>query len=131
MPAGDAFTTRQADQIRHALANARHDTGLYFSVYVGSAAGDVRDYALRLHSALGDDADLGVLILVEPEARRVEIVTGDLARRRLDDRSCALASLTMAASFAGGDLAGGLVSGVLMMTQAASRPPVLHEHEAD
>jgi uncharacterized membrane protein YgcG len=131
VPVGDAFTQRQADQIREAIAAARAETGLHFSVYIGPTEGDVREYALRLHAGLGHDGALGVLTLVEPELRRVEIVTGEIARRRLDDRAAALASLSMATSFAGGDLAGGIVNGVRMLAQSATRPRVLHEHEAD
>ena len=131
MPVGDAFTARQADQIRQVIATARAETGLHFSIYIGPTEGDVREHALRLHAALGDVADNAVLTLVEPELRRVEIVTGERARRRLDDRSAALASLSMATSFAGGDLVGGIVNGVRMMAASASRPRVLHEHELD
>jgi uncharacterized membrane protein YgcG len=132
VPAGEAFTPRQSDHIRHAIATAAHETGLRFSVYVGPAEGDVREYAQRLHAALGTDADIGVLVLVEPQARRVEIVTGDAARRRLDDRAAALSSLSMATSFAGGDLFGGIVNGLRMLAQAAARPRILHEqHDAD
>ena len=131
MPVGDAFTQRQADQIRHALANARTETGLLFSVYIGSVEGEVRDHALQLHASLGDDAAIAVLTFIEPEARRVEIVTGSVARHSLDDRAAALASLSMATSFAGGDLAGGIVNGIRMMTQSAARPPIAHQHGAD
>ncbi len=131
MPVGDAFTQRQADQIRQTLANARAETGLLFSIFIGSAAGDVRDHALQLHASLGDDASIAVLTFIEPEARRVEIVTGNVARRSLDDRAAGLASLSMATSFAGGDLAGGIVNGIRMMTQSAARPPVAHQHSAD
>ena len=131
MPAGEAFTLRQGDQIRHAVAVASYETGLQFSIYVGRATGDVRSYALKLHAALGAAADLGVLVLIEPEARRVEIVTGETARRRLDDRAAGLASLSMATSFAGGDLTGGIVNGLRMMAQAAARPLVLHQHNHD
>jgi uncharacterized membrane protein YgcG len=132
VPAGDAFTPRQSDQIRHAITTAGHETGLRFSVYVGPAEGDVREYAYRLHAALGTDADIGVLVLVEPGARRVEVVTGEAAHRRLDDRAAALASLSMATSFAGGDLFGGIVNGLRMLSQAAARPRILHDqHEAE
>jgi len=127
VPVGDVFSQRQADQIRHVLASARAETGLHYSVYVGPTDGGVREYALRLHASLGVDADLGVVVAVAPEARQVEVVTGRIARRRLDDRAAALASLSMATSFAGGDLAGGIVNGVRMLAQAATRPPVLHE----
>jgi uncharacterized membrane protein YgcG len=131
VPAGEAFTARQADHIRHALATARTETGLWFSVYIGPIEGDLRGQAQRLHAALGDVADHAVLLLVEPEARRVEIVTGAAASRRVDDRTAALASLSMATSFAGGDLVGGIVNGIAMMAGSAIRPPVLHEHTAD
>ena len=131
MPAGEAFTERQADHIRHALATARAETGLWFSVYIGSIEGDPRGQAQRLHAALGDVADHAVLLLVEPEARRVEIVTGAGASRRVDDRTAALASLSMATSFAGGDLVGGIVNGIGMMAGSAIRPPVLHEYTAE
>jgi uncharacterized membrane protein YgcG len=131
VPVGDAFTQRQADQIRHTLARARQDTGLHFSVYIGQTDGDVRAYARRLHSSLGNTAEIAVVTVIEPEQRRVEIVTGEIARRRIDDRAAALVSLSMATSFAGGDLAGGIVNGVRMMAQAAARPRVLHEHESN
>lgn len=131
MPAGSAFTSRQSDAIRHAVTTAGDETGLKFFVYVGQISGDVRAHALRRHAALGAAAEYAVLVLVEPDARRVEIVTGDTARRRLDDRAAGLASLAMATSFAGGDLTGGIVNGVRMMAQAAARPPVLHEHDGD
>ncbi len=128
MPVGEAFTQRQADHVREAIAAARAETGLWFSVYIGPAEGDVREHAMRLHAALGDAAAEAVLVLIEPAARRVEIVTGATASRRLDDRAAALASLSMATSFAGGDLAGGVINGVRMMAQAAARPRVMHEH---
>jgi hypothetical protein len=131
VPVGDAFTQRQADQIRQALASARAETGLLFSVYIGSVDGEVRDHALQLHASLGDDAAIAVLTFIEPEARRVEIVTGAVARRSLDDRAAALASLSMSTSFAGGDLAGGILSGIRMMAQSAAKPPVAHQHSAD
>ena len=131
MPGGDAFTRRQADQIRHGIAAARAETGLHFSVYIGPAEGDVRAFAQRLHSSLGATAQTAVFTLVDPEQRRVEIVTGEIARRRIDDRAAGLVTLSMATSFAGGDLAGGVVNGLRMMAQSAARPRVLHEHEAE
>ena len=131
MPVGDAFTQRQTDEIRRALASARSETGLLFSVVIGPAEGEVREHALQLHASLGDDAAIAVLTFVEPEARRVEIVTGAVARRSLDDRAAALASLSMATSFAGGDLAGGIVNGIQMMAQSAAKPSVAHQHSAD
>jgi uncharacterized membrane protein YgcG len=129
VPAGSAFTFRQSENIRRAVATAGAETGLRFFVYVGQIEGDVRSYARRRHAALGSAAEYGVLIVVDPDARLVEIVTGQTACRRLDDRAAGLASLSMATSFAGGDLTGGIVNGLRMMAQAAARPPVLHEHD--
>ncbi len=141
MPAGKPFSVRQFRQIDDAVRHANQDTGLRFAVYVGPTEGDVRHYAQRAHAALAADdtavadsaADAGlvVLVLVDPGVRRVEIVTGDSAHRRIDDRAAGLASLSMATSFAGGDLAGGIANGVRMLAQSATRPRVLHEHQAD
>ena len=50
-----------------------------------------------------------MLIAVSPNQRQLEIVTGRYARKRIPDRDAKLAALSMAASFGGGDLAGGLV----------------------
>jgi uncharacterized membrane protein YgcG len=129
VPAGEAFAPGQSEQIGRAVAAADAETGLTFSVYVGRVHGETRPYAQRLHAALGVNAARGVLVLIEPQARRVEVVTGDIARRRLDDRAAGLASLSMATAFSGGELTSGIVNGLRMMAQAAARPPVLHESE--
>jgi hypothetical protein len=50
----------------------------------------------------------------------LEIVTGQRAARRLPDRICALAALSMTASFEGGDLAGGVVTGLRMLADQGS-----------
>jgi hypothetical protein len=64
-----------------------------------------------------------VLIAVSPGARVVEVVTGPYAAQRLPDRGAKLAVMSMVASFKEGDLIGGLVSGLRMLTdQAGPRP---------
>jgi uncharacterized membrane protein YgcG len=132
VPAGEPFSSRQSRQIEDAVNQAAASTGLHFAVFVGPVDdGDIRAFALRSHTALGADADLGVLVVVDPGARRVEIVTGRAAKIRLDDRAAGLATLSMATSFAGGDLAGGLANGLRMLAQSATRPRVLHEHDAE
>ena len=60
-----------------------------------------------------------VLIAVCPNQRVLEIVTGPRARRKLPDRDCKLAALSMTASFSGGDLAGGIVSGLAQLADHA------------
>ena len=67
-----------------------------------------------------------MLVLCDPERRELEIVTGTLARRTLTDAECALAAASMEASFAGGDIIGGLVLGIQQLGEAARAPRTLH-----
>ena len=121
MPSGEAFTDGQVREISRACTMAGQETGLHFSVYVGPAEGDVREHAERLHAALGRRAPLAVLVLVAPGDRQLEIVTGKESSRRLSDRACALAALSMTTAFSGGDLVGGVVTGVRMLSESAGR----------
>lgn len=122
MPSGDPFTSDQLRDIGRATATASSESGLHFSVYIGGADGDVRDAAEKLHAALGPAASSAVLVLVSPGDRLLEIVTGKVSARRLSDRSCALAALSMTTSFAGGDLVGGIVTGLRMLSESAGKP---------
>lgn len=126
MPAGEAFSERQQDDVVRAIRLARKQSELPVSVYVGALEGDSRAVALQLHHALGDDAEQTVLVAVDPGARRVEIVTGKEVRRRLDDRSAGLAAMTMTSAFQAGDLSGGIASGVLALAEHAHAPKSLH-----
>lgn len=126
MPAGEAFSARQQDDVIRAIRLARQQSQLPVSVYVGALDGDSRAAALRLHGALGDAAAQSVLVAVDPGARRVEVVTGSEARRRVDDRAAALATMTMTSAFQAGDLAGGISSGVLALAEHAHVPRSLH-----
>jgi hypothetical protein len=114
------FTTRQLLRLDEALRLADSSTGLTFSVYVGELDEPVRGHAEKLHAQLGDPAT-AILIAVSPNQRSLEIVTGPTARRRLPDRACKLAALSMTAAFAGGDLAGGIVSGLSQLAEHAGR----------
>ena len=126
MPAGEAFSERQNSDICRAIRLARQESDLPVSVYVGTLDGDPRDVARLLHGALGAEADHSVLVAVDPGARRVEIVTGRDVRRRLDDRSAALATLAMTSAFQAGDLSGGIASGVISLAEHARTPRSLH-----
>lgn len=105
------FNTRQLLRLDEALRVADKQTGLTFSVYIGELTEPVREHAERLHSQL-DGAARAVLVAVSPNQRVLEIVTGNEARKRISDRDAKLAALSMAASFAGGDLAGGVLAGL-------------------
>jgi uncharacterized membrane protein YgcG len=119
---GEPFSNEQVRALNSAAADASSETGLHFSVYIGGVDGDVRDAAERFHAALGPMAATAVLILVSPGDRLLEIVTGKQSSRRLSDRACALAALSMKTSFEGGDLVGGIVTGLRMMSESAGRP---------
>jgi uncharacterized membrane protein YgcG len=121
VPSGEAFTADQEREISRACATATSETGLHHSVYVGPAEGDVRDHAERLHAALGARATDSVLVFVAPGERQLEIVTGKNSARRVSDRSCALAALSMTTAFSGGNLVGGIVTGVRMLAESAGR----------
>lgn len=126
MPAGEAFTARQQDDVVRAIRLARQQSRLDVSVYVGALEGDSRAAALRLHGALGEAAPQSVLVAVDPASRRVEVVTGTVARRQVDDRAAALAAMTMTSAFQGGDLAGGITSGIQALAEQAHQPRSLH-----
>lgn len=114
------FTTRQLLRLDEALAVSDRSTGLTFSVYVGKLDDPARASAETLHAQLADPSN-SVLIAVSPAQRQLEIVTGETARKRISDRDSKLAALSMAASFGGGDLAGGLVSGLAQLADHAGK----------
>jgi Domain of unknown function (DUF5130) len=114
------FTTRQLLRLDEALRVADQSTGLTFSVYVGDLEEPVREHAEKLLLQLTDPAR-SVLVAVSPNQRVLEVVTGPEARIRLPDRDCRLAALSMAAAFGGGDLAGGVVSGLAQLADHAGR----------
>jgi hypothetical protein len=122
---GDAFTSAQRHEIDKAIRDAETLCRIEFSVFVGRAEGETRPFAERLHAALVAP-DRSVLLLVDPAARILEIVTGAEAHRVLDDAEVRLAVLTMQSAFAGGDLVGGITRGVQQLAEHARRPTTRH-----
>jgi uncharacterized membrane protein YgcG len=96
-----------------------------FSVFVGHAEGDPRAYARSLHASLVAPAR-SILILVDPDARALEVVTGSEVRRTLRDSQVELAIVQMQSLFAEGDLVGGLRRGIQMLAEHARAPQTLH-----
>ena len=115
------FSSVQLARLDEALTLSARTTGLGFSVYLGDLGEDTRETAEGLHAESGEAAASAVLIAVSPGQRKVEIVTGADSARRLPDRACNLAVMSMVASFKEGDLVGGLVSGLRMLTDQAGR----------
>jgi uncharacterized membrane protein YgcG len=128
--AGELLSSRQREEVVRTVRLAQQESGLRFSVYVGETDDDTRGYARRLHGALGREAARSVLVAVDPQRRRLEIVTGEHAARQLDDRACALAAMSMTSSFSAGDLAGGIAGGVVMLGDHARQPRTLHTDQA-
>lgn len=115
------FTPRQLSRLDEALTLSSRETALSFSVYVGAFDEPTREHAERLHAKLPRPAE-GVLIAVSPQQRVLHIVTGEQSTRRLPDRACSLAALSMRASLSVGDLVGALVNGLRMLSDQAGRP---------
>jgi uncharacterized membrane protein YgcG len=118
---GDAFTPAQRHEIDKAIRQAETLCRFEFSVFVGRSDGESRPFAERLHADLVAPGR-SVLVLVDPGAKQLEIVTGREARRVLDNAEVELAALTMQTAFATGDLVGGIVQGVQQLAEHARRP---------
>jgi hypothetical protein len=116
------FTPAQLAQLDEALTLSSRSTGLDFSVYLGELGANAHERAQELHASTEHPAH-HVLVAVSPGERVVEIVTGEESHRRLADRGAKLAVMSMVASFKEGDLAGGLVSGLRMLTDQAGNAP--------
>lgn len=131
MAAGErgGLPVRVQERIEHDLEKIRAENGLDVSVLVGDLdledVAQFRGGAERLHAALGSRSDSAVLLVVAPGQRKVEVVTGPGVRRRVPDRVCALAVLSMTTAFGGGDLGGGIVEGLRQIADSAGRREAL------
>ena len=126
MAAGEAFSSAQEAEIDRAIRGAEMSCRFEFSVYVGAVDGPTEPYARRLHASLSSP-DRSVLILVDPEAKKFEVITGSAVRRALSNDAVRLAAASMQSAFAHGDLVGGIKHGVGQLAEAARQPVTLHE----
>ena len=132
---GPGLGLRQQERIEDAVERIRSENGLDVSVLVGDLELDrleqFRPASEKLHAALGEArAPYAVLVVVAPGQRRIEVVTGEGIRRRVPDRVCALAVLSMTSAFGGGDLGGGIVDGLRQIADAAGKREGLSPAEA-
>ncbi|MBN1092032.1 DUF5130 family protein [Blastococcus sp. TML/M2B] len=125
-PLDQIFSFRELARLDEALTLSSRETGLRFTLYVGDLGTPTRARAEEMHASSGGATAEAVLIAVSPGQRVVEVVTGSAAARRLPDRACALAVLSMTTAFAGGDLVGGIVNGLRQLADQAGRPT--HKH---
>jgi hypothetical protein len=127
--AGDGLsrelTSRESAEIDRAIRSAELLCRFEFSVFIGGSQGDPRDYARRLHASLVAPTR-SILLMVDPAARAIEVVTGAEVRRHLTDREVELAVLELQTDFAAGDFVGGLKRGIAMLAEHARPQQTLH-----
>ena len=116
------FSYQELARLDEALTMSSRETGLRFTLYLGDLGKPSRARAEELHAMSGGHPAESVLIAVSPGQRVVEVVTGAAAARRIPDRACALAVLSMTGSFAAGDLVGGIVNGLRQLSDQAGHP---------
>ena len=125
---GRIFSFQELARLDEALTMSSRETGLRFTLYIGDLGRQTRLRAEELHSLSGANPSEAVLIAVSPGQKVVEVVTGATAARRLPDRACALAVLSMTTTFANGDLVGGIVGGLRQLSDQAGHPAGLRPH---
>lgn len=113
----------QRNMLDEVMAAAERSTGLRFSVYLGDLGANSHTAAESLHTGLGAESVVAVLLAVSPGQRIVEVVTGAEAARRISNRSARLAVLSVIASCSEGDLLGSLVNGVRTLADQAGTLP--------
>jgi uncharacterized membrane protein YgcG len=123
--AGDPFSTSERFALDEAIRKAEQLSRVEFSLFVGAAEGDPHAFATQLHNSLVAPAR-SIMIMVDPAARALEIVTGGYVRRTLSDSEVELAALQMQTAFAEGDLVGGLRRGISMLAEHARPQNTLH-----
>jgi uncharacterized membrane protein YgcG len=124
VPVGE-FNAAERYQVDEAIRQAEQISRFEFSVFVGRVDGEPRAFASQLHNSLVAPSR-SILVLVDPAARVLEIVTGAIVRRNLTDKEVELTAIQMQASFAEGDLVDGLRRGIQMLAEHARAPQTLH-----
>nr|WP_241728774.1 DUF5130 family protein [Nocardioides zeae] len=114
------FSDDDRRQIDTTIRTAEQLSRFEFSTYVGSVAGDPRSFATQLHNTLVVPQK-SLLIMVDPQQRVLEVVTGRKVRERLPDSEVLSVVAVMQAEFAEGDLVGGIVRGISKLAEMARR----------
>lgn len=125
MPAGEHLSAGERAALDLTIRRSEQLCRAEFSVFIGQVQGEPRPFAVSLHRSLVAP-DRSVLIMVDPTARVVEVVTGADVRRRLTDAQVELAVASMVALFRDGDLLGGLRRGIQQLAEHARPQNTLH-----
>ena len=113
------LTRGQHRRVVRAVEHAEQTTGVEFCVYLGPAGEDSRAHAEAMFAESGLHTRPAILLVVAPDARRVEVVTSPEIRRRVSDSTCADAVAAMTRHFARSDITGGIVAGIQLLEAAA------------
>ncbi|GGD16536.1 DUF5130 family protein [Nocardioides daphniae] len=124
MARGDLTASERAE-LDKVIRAAEQASRVEFSVFRGVSDGDPKAFARSLHAALSAP-DRSVLVMVDPLARVVEVVTGAEVRRTLTDAEAHLAVMAMQTAFAEGDEVGGLKRGINLLAEHARAPQSNH-----
>ncbi len=128
VPAGEYLSAADRSALDVVMRRAEQSCRAEFSIFVGRAQGDPHAFATSLHNSMVAPSR-SILIMVDPQQRAIEIVTGGFVRRTLSDQQVELAAAAMAAAFADGDLAGGLRHGIHQLGEHARAPRTLHQRD--
>lgn len=116
---GDAhFDNAQRLAISKAIRTAEVASRIEFSVFVGESHGDPHAFATQLHNSLVAPTRT-IVIMVDPDERALEIVTGGWVRERISNEDAQAVADEMVALIAGGDLAGGILHGIEELAEKA------------
>ena len=110
---------RQQRRVETAIDDAERTTGLQICLYLGPGGADPRARAEQMFVDAGLHSRPAVLLLVAPDARRVEVLTAPDVRDRVSDADAHNAVERMTERFATGDLHGGLLAGLEQIVAAA------------
>ena len=116
------FTFKEMDRLSEAITMSSRESEINFSIYIGDLGSDRRGEVASRHRSFGAQAANTCLIAVSPNEHAVEIGVGEQAAKRLSDRSCQLAVASMVSSFQGGDLVGGIINGLRLLSDQAGHP---------
>lgn len=121
MASSDLLSNRERVSLDRVIREAEQRSRFEFSVYIGSTRGEgTREFATRLHNRLVAPPR-SVLIMIEPEERAVEIVTGAIVRERVTDAHVGKALTAMGEEFAQKRWFEGLSAGIELMASRSVR----------
>lgn len=121
MASSDLLSAQERLLLDGAIRRAEQTSRFEFSVYLGPVEGaQARPFATQLHNRLVAPAR-SVLIMVDPAARAIEVVTGGEVRRNISDAEVELAVTAMSDDLAHGNYATGLVRAIDLLAEHARR----------